>query len=243
MKMMDRQLRRQSLWLKDSYQWLLRTKVMPEGKDRMTALDVGCGPGFVMDELKAEMAVEGVDVDTDMVTACTARGLEVQEASVYDLPYEDGAFDIVYCTFLIMWLDEPVEALAEMARVSREHVLCLAEPDFGARIDHPEELAEVRDMIIEGFGSRGADPFMGRRLREVYRWAGIPAEVGIHSGVWDVERLRTEFPDEWTYVERAAREKDPALMEHLKRSWEGALEMGIAFSYNPVFYALGRKRS
>ncbi len=241
--MMDRQLRRQSLWLRDSYLWLLRTKVMEEEKGRMTALDVGCGPGFVMDELGAELAMEGVDVDTDMVTACTARGLEVREASVYDLPYEDGTFDIVLCTFLLMWLDEPVEALTEMARVSLRHVLCLAEPDFGARIDHPEELAEVRDLIVEGFRFRGADPFMGRRLREAYRWAGIPAEVGIHSGVWDVERLRTEFPDEWTYVERAARKEDPSRMAHLREAWERALEMGTAFSYNPVFYALGRKRA
>jgi hypothetical protein len=57
-----------------------------------------------------------------------------------------------------------------------------------------------------------------------------------------VDRLRTEFPDEWTYVERAARGEDPGRMQRLRRAWESALEMGNAFSYNPVFYALGRKR-
>jgi SAM-dependent methyltransferase len=180
-------------------------------------------------------------MDSDMVTACNARGLEVREASAYDLPYEDGSFDIVYCTFLLMWLDEPGSALDEMARVSREWVLCLAEPDFGARIDHPEELHEVRDLVIKGFRNRGADPFMGRKLRELYLWAGLTAEVGIHAGVWDLDRLRQEFPDEWSYVERAAPGADQERMASLLEAWERALEMGTLLSFNPIFYALGRK--
>ncbi len=243
-QMMDKQLRRQAMWLRESWLWLLETKVIgkdaPEG--RLSALDVGCGPGFVMDELKGMLAVKGVDVDVDMVTACNARGLDVVEASVYDLPYDDGAFDIVYSTFLLMWLDKPVQALDEMARVSKGHVLSLAEPDFGARIDHPPELADVRDIVVKGFRSYGADPHMGRKLREVYRWAGIPAEIGVHAGVWDSEQLRTEFPDEWDYVERAAHWRNPIRLARIRESWEKALEMGTMFSYNPVFYALGRKR-
>jgi SAM-dependent methyltransferase len=194
-----------------------------------------------MEELAGELRVSGVDLDSDMVTACTARGLDVQEASVYDLPYGDGEFDIVYCTFLLMWLDEPVEALQEMARVSRGWVLCLAEPDFGARIDHPSDLDELRDIVVEGFRARGADPHMGRKLRETYLWAGIPCEIGVHPGVWETDRLKQEFPDEWGYVERAQRGTDPDHLRGLKRAWEHALEMGTYFSFNPVFYALGRK--
>lgn len=240
-----RQLRRQALWLKDSWLWLLRTRVLPHcpGDGRPSALDVGCGPGFVMEELRDSLRPSGVDLDADMVSACIARGLDVVEASAYDLPHEDASFDIVYCTFLLMWLDDPGRALLEMARVSRQWVLCLAEPDFGARIDHPAELAEVRDLVVEGFRARGADPFMGRRLREVYLWAGMPAEIGVHPGVWDVERLRQEFPDEWSFVERAAAEADAGRMARLRGSWESALDAGTLFSFNPVFYALGRKRA
>jgi SAM-dependent methyltransferase len=238
----DRQLRRQSLWLRESWLWLLRTKVREDEKGRLTALDVGCGPGFVMEALSGELAVSGIDLDSDMVTACTARGLDVVEASAYDLPHEDGEFDVVYCTFLLMWLDDPKRALSEMVRVSRRWVLCLAEPDFAARIDHPEDLAEVRDLVVAGFRARGADPTIGRKLRELYRWVGIPVEIGVHAGVWDLDRLRVEFPDEWDYVQRTAVDADPVRMERLRAAWQRALDEGTMLSYNPIFYALGRKR-
>lgn len=243
---LEKQLNRQSMWLRDSWLWLLRTKVLADhrpGDGRpVTALDVGCGPGFVMEILRAELAVYGVDIDSDMVSACTARGLDVAEASAYDLPYEDGSFDVVYCTFLLLWLDDPGRALAEMARVSRKHVLCLAEPDFGGRVDHPEELARVRDLLVEGFTARGIDPYMGRKLREIYSWAGVPCEVGVHPGVWDTERLRTEFHDEWGFFKFNARHADQGELDCLKAVWEDALTMGTMLSYNPIFYALGRKR-
>jgi SAM-dependent methyltransferase len=223
--------------------WLICTRVLPEleGEGRAEALDVGCGPGYVMEVVREELAVKGIDLDTDMVSACTSRGLDVAQGSAYDLPYEDGSFDVVYCTFLMMWLDDPRRAISEMTRVSRRFVLCLAEPDMGARIDHPEELAEVRDLIISGFRSRGADPLMGRKLREVYRWTGLPAEVGVHGGVWDIDRSRKEFPDEWDYLIREVDDVAPDRLARIKRAWEGALEMGTFLSYNPIFYAIGRK--
>ena len=208
---------------------------------RVTALDVGCGPGFVMDVMAERLSVTGLDLDTDMVATCEARGHVAREGSAYALPFADGSFDVVYCTFLLMWLEDPDRALAEMARVSSGWVLCLAEPDFGARIDHPEDLHGVRDMVVGGFRARDADPYMGRRLRELYVRQGMSVEVGIHPGVWDTERLREEFHDEWGYLVKAAPEADPVSMERIRVAWEDALSEGTAFSYNPIFWAIGRR--
>ncbi|NIS12195.1 MAG: class I SAM-dependent methyltransferase, partial [Thermoplasmata archaeon] len=212
----------------------------PQGA-RPSALDVGCGPGYIMEELSPRLNITGLDLHPDMVSACKARGLEAREGSAYSLPYGDGSFDVVYCTFLMMWLEDPDLAMAEMARVSRGWVLCLAEPDFGARIDHPEALTDVRHMVVAGFQARNADPFMGRKLRELYVRGGMTAEVGFHPGVWDVERLREEFHDEWGYLEKAAPDADPERMERIRSAWEEALAAGTAFSYNPIFWAIGRK--
>jgi len=157
----ERQLRRQSIWLRDSIAWIMREKVLDDDGAK-TALDVGCGPGFVMDIMGEFADVRGVDIDEDMVMTCRARGLDVERASAFDLPFGDGSFDIVYCTFLMLWLDDPLSTLDEMSRVSRDRVLCLAEPDFGARIDYPEDLGPVRNLIIDGIRQRGGDPEIGR---------------------------------------------------------------------------------
>jgi SAM-dependent methyltransferase len=240
----DRQLRRQSIWLKESWLWLLRTKVIPDtngGRDRPTALDVGCGPGFVMECLSEELRVRGVDIDPDMVGACRSRDLEVEQASAHSLPYEDGSFDIVYCTFLLLWLENPWKALREMARVSRAHILCLAEPDMGSRIDHPGELADVSTMVIDGLRAEGADPFIGRKLRALFQECGLVAEIGVHPGVWDIQRLRDESADEWAFIENAAQDGSSGTLDRLRSAWDEALAMGTLFQYNPVFYALGKR--
>ncbi len=238
-----RQLRRQAEWLSESWNWLLDTRVLahdPPGT-RPTALDVGCGPGYVMKELEGRLRITGVDLDPDMVSACRAMGLDARTGDAFDLPFEAGSFDVVYCTFLLMWLEDAEGALLEMTRVSRGWVLCLAEPDFGARIDHPDGLLEVRDMVVEGFRTRAADPFMGRQLRELYTRCGMTAEVGFHPGVWDVERLREEFADEWGYLVKAAPDADPGKLERIRTAWKEALTAGTAFSFNPIFWAMGRK--
>jgi len=239
-KTLKRQLRRQSLWLRDSYIWLLKTKVIKE-RSGMSALDVGCGPGFVMEALKGQFAVAGIDVDDDMVRTCRSRGLDVQKASAYRLPYRDNAFDVVYCTFLLLWLKGPSRALEEMARVSRSHVLCLAEPDLGARIDHPESLADLGRLLVEGMRAQRGDPFIGRKLRELCEPCGLVVEVGVHPGVWDIQRLREEYDDEWRYVESTASTATKDELRELRHAWREALSRGSLFQYNPIFYALGRK--
>ena len=216
-------------------------------------LEVGCGTGAILSEIQTKSLT-----CTGVRRKC--HGLDIQPASLMEaqvhapaasltcgdalsLPYPNETFDITFCHFLLLWIGDPQGALAEMKRVTIQngHVLALAEPDFGARIDHPAELAEVRELVIEGFRRRGADPFTGRKLRELFRWTGLTAEVGIHAGVWDVPRLRQEAEDEWRYVLRAAGDADQERLERIRAAWERALEAGTALSFNPIFYSLGRK--
>ena len=237
-----RALRRQASWLEDSLLWIFRTKVLTQGDARPTGLDVGSGPGFVMDTLSKVVSVSGLDIDPDMARACSTRGLRAVRGSAYELPFVDSAFDVVYCTFLLMWLDRPERALEEMKRVSRRFVLCLAEPDYGGRIDYPLELGPVRAALIEGLGEEGAEPLMGRRLREIYRRCGLNVEIGVHPGTWSLERLRQEYRDEWNFVENHSRGLGRDELAAIKRDWERALKTGTLFQYNPIFCAIGEKQ-
>lgn len=237
------QLRRQSLWLRDSWLWLLRTKVLPyqgSGPGRMSALDVGCGPGFVMEELRDLLDVRGLDIDRDMVGACTARGVDVVEGDAMDLPFEDGAFDVAYCSFLLLWVKDPKRVVAEMRRVARRWVICLAEPDFGGRIDHPEGVGGLTQLVIQGIRADGGDPMVGRKLRGIFHGCGMEAEVGVHAGVWDITRLRHETEDEWRWIRMTVGAEGEGSLASMRTAWDRALDEGTLFQYNPIFYALAK---
>ena len=221
--------------------WILGTEVLSEvGESRLSALDVGCGPGFVMEKLIRLMDVKGVDIDEDMVSMAVARGLDVIKGRAEDLPYEDNSFDVVYCSFLLLWLSDPKRALEEMKRVSRKWVICLAEPDYGGRLDYPKELSEIKVILAEGIAGQGGDPFVGRKLRSLLHECDLGAHIGIHPGIWDLSRLREEAETEWQWVESSAGEGRD--LSGIKRAWDNALREGTIFQFNPIFYAVAMKR-
>ena len=242
---LDRQLQRQSLWLRDSWFWLLQTRVLNDYADksrRPTALDVGCGPGMIMKLLEELLDVHGIDIDPEMVEACTSKSLRVKQAAAEELPFEDGSFDIVYCSFLLLWVKDPKKVVSEMKRVSNRWIICMAEPDFGARLDYPDELLPLSELIIDGIRQDGGDPFVGRKLREAFSACGMEADIGIHPGIWSLDKLRAESTDEWRYIDMTIPPgtKGPEL-EKAREAWNSALENGTLFQFNPIFYAFGKK--
>ena len=242
----EAQLQRQLLWLKESWLWQLDHWVIAprdQGKARLTALDLGCGPGLVMELLASRFAVKGLDIDRDLVKHCQARGLDVIQGDAAHLPFASGSFDIAYCSFLLLWMTEPKKVMAEMERVSRQWVICLAEPDYGARIDHPAELEVLKQRAIEGLEREGADPLIGRKLRSLFSACGLEAEIGVHPGVWGLERLRQEGEEEVRAIENAlGPAMDGAEKKQLKATWERACRQGSLFQFNPIFYAFAQKR-
>jgi SAM-dependent methyltransferase len=88
------------------------------------ALDVGCGPGALTDELVARLgheAITAVDPSEPFVVAARARnpGVDVLRASAEDLPFPDRAFDAALAQLVVHFMSDPVAGLAEMARVTR----------------------------------------------------------------------------------------------------------------------------
>ena len=95
---LDKQLQRQSIWLRESLFWLLKTKGLGDYVDvvkKPTALDVGCGPGITMKLLEREFEVQGIDIDPRMVKACLTKEPNGKEAAAGDLPFDDGRLDSV----------------------------------------------------------------------------------------------------------------------------------------------------
>jgi len=86
-------------------------------------LDAGCGTGHLIAAVAArsgglERAV-GVDYASAAITqlAKVVPSAEGRVASVYELPFADGAFDVVTCTEVLEHLQRPEDAIVELSRV------------------------------------------------------------------------------------------------------------------------------
>jgi SAM-dependent methyltransferase len=90
----------------------------------MRALDVGCGPGGLTQELASRLGadhVAAVDPAEQFAGACRARnpGADVRVGVAEELPFEDGAFDVALCSLVFAFMRDAAAGAREMARVTR----------------------------------------------------------------------------------------------------------------------------
>jgi SAM-dependent methyltransferase len=84
-------------------------------------LDAGCGSGRTLVELAGYGGeVSGIELNTDAAELARRRGLgDVQVGRLEELPWDDGAFDLITCLDVIEHVPDDVAALAELRRVAR----------------------------------------------------------------------------------------------------------------------------
>jgi len=161
-------------------------------------LDVGTGPGFVsLAAVRRGAEVSAVDADPDMVeTATRNAGIEVQEAILPEVPFENDEFDAVVGNFVINHVGEPDVALKELRRVLRPGgrlaLTCWRMPGSGA-------LAIVRDAI-EQVGVPWPDdipntPFL--EYGEVEPFQALVAGAGFEAEVVEITWDHLVDPEEW----------------------------------------------
>jgi SAM-dependent methyltransferase len=81
-------------------------------------LDAGCGTGRNLQDYARLGPAAGVDPSASAVEFCRQRGLsDVTEAGVEALPFDDGAFDLVFATDVLEHVDDDVAAMRELRRV------------------------------------------------------------------------------------------------------------------------------
>jgi 2-polyprenyl-3-methyl-5-hydroxy-6-metoxy-1,4-benzoquinol methylase len=117
-----------------------------------TLLDAGCGEGLALTRLAGAHSadVTGFDVSPDAVARCQAAhpSGRFSVEDIHALPYPDASFDFVICLEVLEHLERPMDALGELARVSRGQLLISVphEPWF--------QLGNLaRGQHIAGFGN------------------------------------------------------------------------------------------
>lgn len=167
----------------------VRAVPLPPGA---AVLDVPCGDGFYTALLARRLRPFGKVTAADLSDAYlgTARdavagagevaSVAFVKADAYQLPFDDGAFDVVWCAQSFISLDDPVAALKEMRRVTRpDGRIAVLEDDDLHRVvvNWPVGLeVEVHRAAAEAsaarYGSRAAlSP--GRRMRQFFLDAGL----------------------------------------------------------------------
>jgi SAM-dependent methyltransferase len=90
---------------------------------RMRALDVGCGPGGLTQELVSRLGadhVAAIDPAEQFADACRARtGADVRVGGAEELPWEDGAFDAALASLVVAFMRDARAGTREMARVTK----------------------------------------------------------------------------------------------------------------------------
>jgi SAM-dependent methyltransferase len=121
----------------------------------MKVLDCGCGPGAITIGLVEAVGpaghVTGVDFGESQIEVAKARAtsnVTFRVASVYELPFEDGSFDLVFSHALFEHLADPVRGVTEIRRVLRPGGLAgLCSPDWGGFILSPTD-DQVETSIV-----------------------------------------------------------------------------------------------
>lgn len=220
--------------IKPARDWLIKTKLDPSFS---SVLEVGCGCGDALHEVGQDRFNVGLDINLEFLKELKVDGVL---GDGHFLPFRDDSFDLVYCHFSLMWFNKPYIVIQEMARVARRWICCMAEYDLGARLDYPSEFEYIRDKLAQGIISDGGDPYVGRKLYEYYKEAGLKAEVGAYCHVMDHEQMLAGFENEWSFIQEFT-DIDSKELNELKRKELDSIRGKTRLLFTPVFYALSRK--
>jgi len=156
----------------------------------MRCIDLGCGTGDVCFELARRVGPTGHvrGVDQDEVKLALAREEAAQKGihnaeflagSAYEL-VEPGAYDLVYCRFLLQHLARPLDLLRSMwAGVRPGGVIVAEDADFSGAFCEPANAGH--DFFQRAYPAvlerHGGDPRTARNLYRLFLEAGIPDPV------------------------------------------------------------------
>jgi len=157
------------------------------------ALDAGCASGWLT-RLMAGMAmpgeVVGVDQSLERIEMARARAVELQltgvrfeQGDLYQLPFQEAAFDVSFSRYTFEYLQEPARALREMKRVTRPGGRVVVADLDGNGVFHypiPAEVEGILSKLSGALARAGFDPFIGRKLYHLFYQEGFQ-RIQVHA--------------------------------------------------------------
>ncbi len=128
-------------------------------------LDLGCGPGVLLDYLvqKKQVSAVGVDLDFAKITTCVRRGLAAYQGDMiaFMRAFPENHFDRVICSRTVQELADPTTVILEALRVGRALTVGFVNHGFWKnRLNSLLQGRKIRNEVYttEWFESRPANP-------------------------------------------------------------------------------------
>ena len=178
--------------------------LLPRLQPDAMVLDMGCGPGTITVGLaRLARTVVGVDTSAGVVESARRRAREegvdnaiFEVGSVYELPFDDASFDVVYAHQLMQHLSDPVRALREARRVLRAGgLVAVRDSDYQTMVHAPVEsaLEHWLRLYIEVATANGGEPRAGRFLPGWVRASGFTDPMVTTSTTTYADAARREL--------------------------------------------------
>ncbi len=228
----------QAEWTRELRAYLFG-KIQPSQGQRV--LEVGCGTGAILASLESPASLHGLDISCEALKAARIHVSRARlvRGDAHTLPYREQAFDITYCHYLLLWVNHPEQAIAEMKRVTKAKgfVLALAEPDYTARLDGPGELVELGRLQNESLRNQGAQIDLGAHLADLFFRAGLHIiETGTIRNRSETAAVKEE-QQEWEVLESdLARVSPPAEIRRWKHLDREARQQSRRQMFVPTYF-------
>jgi ubiquinone/menaquinone biosynthesis C-methylase UbiE len=105
------------------------------GRHGARLIEIGSGMGHLVGDLSRTFKACGMDLNHWAVkkSRAVAEQAALQTASAQELPYRDGAFNVVIIKHITEHLPDPAKAIQEIGRVTEKNgILILATPNLGS---------------------------------------------------------------------------------------------------------------
>lgn len=206
-------------------------------------LEVGSGTGAIISKTPALNAkFYGIDLNFTHLRFCQREFPEIMLncGDGLSLPFAENVFDVVFCHYLLLWVEDPIRIVREMVRVARAGgtVIIFAEPDYKGRIDYPSALEGLGKAQAKALQLQGADPAIGRKLKAIAHQADLR---NYESGILGNESTQSfalpYWESEWQMYEHDLGEIfSEEELAHYKEVDLEAYDLGVRTQFVPTFY-------
>jgi len=218
-----------------------------------TALDLGCGPGYVAAQIARIVGPSGhvhaLDVNAEFVTRARAvaaeagveKRVEVRHLTSERFPLPDTICDRALAKNVLEYVPDVAATLRELHRVLKPGgQLTALDSDWAFVLIEPLTPDEIRELLAAA-APAFREPFIGRKLRAAFRRAGFrDVQVDVIASVDEKGFLRPVVENMLGYARKFGTLSETRCNE-LRGRVEAALANGEYLAVLPQFVVRGAR--